>query len=140
MAPLVRHRRMSRSGREMQQKLGTRPVHIHESLGPSASASGSSVPPSGSSFRPRGSSASLREKDDIGSRFGVRRHRKETMDGTRESPIVPRVLSDAVLGCLDRTAGALIALGVSANAVTVVALQMAAVAGILLAFGHFGLA
>jgi phosphatidylglycerophosphate synthase len=58
----------------------------------------------------------------------------------RVSPVLPRVLLKAALWCLDRAARALVTLGVTANTVTVLGLCLAAVAGVLLSLGHFGLA
>jgi CDP-diacylglycerol--glycerol-3-phosphate 3-phosphatidyltransferase len=58
----------------------------------------------------------------------------------RGTLILPRVISDAALWCLDHIACRVIALGVSANAVTVVGLVLAAGAGLLLSLGHFALA
>jgi CDP-diacylglycerol--glycerol-3-phosphate 3-phosphatidyltransferase len=57
---------------------------------------------------------------------------------TRSSLVLPRALLDAALWCLDHVAGALIALGVTANAITVSSVVLAAGAGGLLCFGQFG--
>jgi CDP-diacylglycerol---glycerol-3-phosphate 3-phosphatidyltransferase len=56
------------------------------------------------------------------------------------SPIVPRAVTDTTLRWLDGLAGRLLGLGVSANAVTLMCAGLAAVAGVLLSFGNFGLA
>jgi CDP-diacylglycerol--glycerol-3-phosphate 3-phosphatidyltransferase len=58
-------------------------------------------------------------------------------DGQRT---VRRRLSEAGLAGLDRVARVLTRFGVSANAITLLCLFLAAVAGVLLAFGHFGFA
>jgi CDP-diacylglycerol--glycerol-3-phosphate 3-phosphatidyltransferase len=63
-------------------------------------------------------------------------------DGTalRGSPLVPRAVSDAILRRLDRAAGLLVRAGVSANAVTIASMILAAAAGISLGLGEFALA
>ena len=53
---------------------------------------------------------------------------------------VARRLSEAGLAGLDRVAHVLTRVGVSANAITLLGLSLAALAGVLLAFGHFGFA
>jgi len=56
----------------------------------------------------------------------------------RSSLVFPRALLDATLSGLDPLARGLIALGVTANAITVSSVVLAAVAGALLCFGQFG--
>jgi CDP-diacylglycerol---glycerol-3-phosphate 3-phosphatidyltransferase len=56
----------------------------------------------------------------------------------RSSLVLPRALLDAMLAGLDRLARGLIALGVTANAITVSSVVLAAIAGALLCFGQFG--
>jgi CDP-diacylglycerol--glycerol-3-phosphate 3-phosphatidyltransferase len=51
--------------------------------------------------------------------------------------VLPRAALDAALWCLDHVAGGLIALGVTANAITVSSVFLAAIAGALLGFGQF---
>src|SRR5258708_6011223 len=51
-----------------------------------------------------------------------------------------RKIANATLWCLDRVADELIHAGVRANAVTLACLVLAAVAGVLVAGGHFALA
>jgi phosphatidylglycerophosphate synthase len=58
----------------------------------------------------------------------------------RNPLMLPGVVSDATVGCLDHVARALVALGVSANAVSLLAAGVAVVASVLLSLGHFGLA
>jgi CDP-diacylglycerol--glycerol-3-phosphate 3-phosphatidyltransferase len=56
----------------------------------------------------------------------------------RSSLLLPRVALDAGLWALDHAARALVALGVTANAITVSSVVLAAIGGVLLAFGEFG--
>jgi CDP-diacylglycerol--glycerol-3-phosphate 3-phosphatidyltransferase len=56
----------------------------------------------------------------------------------RSSLLLPRAALDAALWCLDHVASGLIVLGVTANAVTVSSVVLAAIAGVLLCFGQFG--
>jgi phosphatidylglycerophosphate synthase len=49
-----------------------------------------------------------------------------------------RALLDATVGCLDRVAGGLVRVGVSANSVTLFCVGAAASGGVLLGFGRFG--
>jgi len=56
----------------------------------------------------------------------------------RSSLVLPRAALDTALWCLDYVARGLIALGVTANAITVSSVFLAAIAGALLCFGHFG--
>jgi CDP-diacylglycerol---glycerol-3-phosphate 3-phosphatidyltransferase len=53
---------------------------------------------------------------------------------------LPRVVTAAALWALGPVTRAMIALGISANAVTAISLVAGGAAGILLAFGHFGVA
>ncbi len=64
----------------------------------------------------------------------------EAGSALRGSPLVPRVVSDALLTSLDGAAAWLVRAGVSANAVTVTSLVFAAVGGVSLALGCFALA
>ncbi|HZU81355.1 MAG TPA: CDP-alcohol phosphatidyltransferase family protein [Polyangiaceae bacterium] len=57
---------------------------------------------------------------------------------TRSSALVPRVISDVALSCLDHVARVLVALGVSAHAVTIFGVILAAGSGVLLSVGRFG--
>jgi CDP-diacylglycerol--glycerol-3-phosphate 3-phosphatidyltransferase len=57
--------------------------------------------------------------------------------GLRGSPLVPRTLSDALLLRLDAAAGWLVRARVSANAVTLASMALAAIGGVLLGFGAF---
>jgi CDP-diacylglycerol--glycerol-3-phosphate 3-phosphatidyltransferase len=52
--------------------------------------------------------------------------------------LLPRAALDATLWCLDHVAGGFIALGVTANAITVSSVVLAGIAGTLLCFGEFG--
>jgi CDP-diacylglycerol--glycerol-3-phosphate 3-phosphatidyltransferase len=63
-----------------------------------------------------------------------------TAANARFSVVLPQVASDATLCCLDHVARRLVTLGVSANAVSVLGVGLAAVGGVLLSLGHFGLA
>jgi CDP-diacylglycerol--glycerol-3-phosphate 3-phosphatidyltransferase len=56
----------------------------------------------------------------------------------RSSLLVPRAVLDVALSVLDHLARGLIALGVTANAITVSSVVLAAIAGALLCFGQFG--
>jgi CDP-diacylglycerol--glycerol-3-phosphate 3-phosphatidyltransferase len=56
----------------------------------------------------------------------------------RSSLVFPRALLDAMLLGLDHVARGLIALGVTANAITLASVFLAAVGGTLLCFGQFG--
>ena len=56
----------------------------------------------------------------------------------RSSLVLPRAALDAALWCLDYVARGFIALGVTANAITVSSVVLAAIAGVLLCFGQFG--
>ncbi len=56
----------------------------------------------------------------------------------RSSLVLPRAALDTALWCLDHVAGGLIALGVTANAITVSSVFLAGIAGALLCFGQFG--
>jgi len=56
----------------------------------------------------------------------------------RSSLVVPRALLDVSLAGLDHLGRGLIALGVTANAITVSSVVLAAIAGALLCFGQFG--
>ncbi len=58
----------------------------------------------------------------------------------RISLMLPQVASHATLWCLDHVARRLVTLGVSANAVSLFGVAVAAVGGVLLSLGHFGLA
>jgi CDP-diacylglycerol--glycerol-3-phosphate 3-phosphatidyltransferase len=58
----------------------------------------------------------------------------------RTSVVLPRAVLDGALWCLDHVARALIALGITANSITLFSVVLAAVGGVLLAFGHFGYA
>jgi CDP-diacylglycerol---glycerol-3-phosphate 3-phosphatidyltransferase len=57
---------------------------------------------------------------------------------TRGSPLVPRAVSSAALGQLEQLAAGLVAVGVSANAVTAASLALAAVGAVFLAVGNLG--
>jgi CDP-diacylglycerol---glycerol-3-phosphate 3-phosphatidyltransferase len=65
-----------------------------------------------------------------------------TQPGTaaRGSLVLPRNVSDAMLWSLDQVGRALVTLGVSANAVSVCGMVLAAGAGVLLSLGFFGFA
>jgi CDP-diacylglycerol--glycerol-3-phosphate 3-phosphatidyltransferase len=52
--------------------------------------------------------------------------------------VLPRAVLDATLGCLDPVARGLVAVGISANAVTLFSVLLAAGGAILLALGQFG--
>jgi phosphatidylglycerophosphate synthase len=52
---------------------------------------------------------------------------------------LPKRMSETGLRCLDRLAQMLTTAGISANAITMLSLCLAAVASVLLGFGHFGL-
>jgi CDP-diacylglycerol--glycerol-3-phosphate 3-phosphatidyltransferase len=65
---------------------------------------------------------------------------RTTAAQARTSVVLPRAVLDRALWCLDHVARALIALGVTANAITLFSVVLAAVGGVLLAFGHFGYA
>jgi CDP-diacylglycerol--glycerol-3-phosphate 3-phosphatidyltransferase len=52
--------------------------------------------------------------------------------------LLPRAALDATLWCLDHVASGFIALGVTANAITVSSVVLAGIAGTLLCFGEFG--
>ncbi|HEY8039109.1 MAG TPA: CDP-alcohol phosphatidyltransferase family protein [Polyangiaceae bacterium] len=56
----------------------------------------------------------------------------------RESLLLPRAVLEAALWCLERVADRFIALGVTANAITVSSVVLAAIGGVLLGYGHFG--
>ena len=56
----------------------------------------------------------------------------------RSSLVLPRAALEAALWCLDHVAGGLIALGVTANAITVSSVVLAGIAGALLCYGQFG--
>lgn len=56
----------------------------------------------------------------------------------RSSLVLPRAALEAALWCLDHVARGLIALGVTANAVSVSSVVLAAIAGALLCYGQFG--
>jgi len=56
----------------------------------------------------------------------------------RSSLVLPRAALDTALWCLDYVARGLIALGVTANAITISSVFLAAIAGALLCFGQFG--
>jgi CDP-diacylglycerol--glycerol-3-phosphate 3-phosphatidyltransferase len=56
----------------------------------------------------------------------------------RSSLVLPRAALETALAGLDYVARGLIALGVTANAITVSSVFLAAIAGALLCFGHFG--
>ena len=56
----------------------------------------------------------------------------------RPSLVLPRAALDAALWGLDHVASGLIALGVTANAISVSSVVLAAIAGALLGFGQFG--
>jgi CDP-diacylglycerol--glycerol-3-phosphate 3-phosphatidyltransferase len=58
----------------------------------------------------------------------------------RVSLVLPRALLSATLWCLDHAARTLVTVGVTANAITVLGLCLAALAGVLLSLGHFALA
>src|SRR5258708_5677734 len=64
----------------------------------------------------------------------------QTSAAPRGSLVLPRAVSDGALWCLDHVARRLVTLGVSANAVTLFGVGLAAVASGLLSLGHFGLA
>ncbi len=59
---------------------------------------------------------------------------------SRASLVLPDAICTTVLRRLDQVAGGLVALGISANAITSLCILLGAVAGVLLAFGQFGLA
>src|SRR5579859_3488124 len=116
---------------------------------------GSSFGPCGSSLSPAGSSASdvsmpegetrflpAASNDSPAGRRTLRPSADEnvSVEERRESPLVPRPVSRLALDLLDRTAKILAAGGISPNAVTAASLALAAVAGVLLARGHFALA
>jgi len=61
-----------------------------------------------------------------------------TANPTRTSVMLPRAVLDASVGCLDHVARGLIALGITANAITLFSVFLAAVGGVLLAVGQFG--
>ncbi|HEY3817835.1 MAG TPA: CDP-alcohol phosphatidyltransferase family protein [Polyangiaceae bacterium] len=56
----------------------------------------------------------------------------------RSSLVLPRAALDTALWALDHVAGGLIALGVTANAITISSVFLAGIAGTLLVFGEFG--
>lgn len=56
----------------------------------------------------------------------------------RSSLVLPRAALDAALWCLDHVARGLIALGVTANAISVSSVVLAGIAGALLCYGQFG--
>jgi CDP-diacylglycerol--glycerol-3-phosphate 3-phosphatidyltransferase len=58
----------------------------------------------------------------------------------RSSLVLPRVVTNAALWCLDHVARGLVTLGVSANAVSMLGVGLAALGGVLLSLGHFGAA
>jgi CDP-diacylglycerol--glycerol-3-phosphate 3-phosphatidyltransferase len=68
----------------------------------------------------------------------VDRSRTAPPGGTRLSLVVPRAALAAALTGLDRVAAGLAAAGVSANAITLGSLAMAASAGVLLGLGELG--
>ncbi len=59
---------------------------------------------------------------------------------SRTLAVVPGGVLNAAMWCLDRVAVGLIALGVTANGITIFSVVLAAAAGGLLAFGYFGMA
>jgi hypothetical protein len=59
---------------------------------------------------------------------------------SRASLVLPEAICAAVLRGLDQVAGRLVALGISANAITSLCIALGATAGVLLAFGEFGIA
>jgi hypothetical protein len=68
----------------------------------------------------------------------VDRSRAAPSGATRLSLVIPRAALAGALACLDRVAAGLAAAGVSANAITIGSLGMAACAGVLLGFGKLG--
>ena len=58
----------------------------------------------------------------------------------RPSLVLPDAAVAAVLRALDHVASGLVALGISANAITSLCIALGAAAGVLLAFGQFGVA
>jgi len=66
--------------------------------------------------------------------------RPEARTGSRASLVLPEAICGAVLRGLDQVATSLVALGISANAITSFCIVLGAAAGVLLAFGQFGFA
>ena len=64
----------------------------------------------------------------------------EAVGSGRSSLLVPRPVSDAALRCLDHIGRALVTLHVPASAVSLGGLVLAALAGLAVGTGHFGLA
>jgi CDP-diacylglycerol--glycerol-3-phosphate 3-phosphatidyltransferase len=60
------------------------------------------------------------------------------VSAARSSLVLPRAALETALWCLDHVARGLIFLGVTANAITVSSVFLAAIAGALLCFGQFG--
>ena len=56
----------------------------------------------------------------------------------RTSLVLPRAALDAALWVLDHVADGLVALGITANTITISSLMLAGIGGTLLAFGEFG--
>jgi CDP-diacylglycerol---glycerol-3-phosphate 3-phosphatidyltransferase len=63
---------------------------------------------------------------------------RETTANSRRSILLPRAATDATVWCLDHVARGLVTLHVSANAVSLLGVALAAVGGVLLSLGHFG--
>jgi CDP-diacylglycerol---glycerol-3-phosphate 3-phosphatidyltransferase len=57
---------------------------------------------------------------------------------SRSSLLLPRAALDVALWCLGHVAGGFVALGITANAITVSSVVLAGIAGTLLCFGEFG--